>query len=119
MSVYPTSQFATWFADILNNDMYEPVKESNNGWVWLVGFLLVGLINFFLCYVLVLYLFCKINKWNLKQAKTYILKSEVSEHLQQENSKDAREETNNIQIWYHSPIPYLSIFLAIALVWHF
>jgi hypothetical protein len=32
--------------------------------------------------------------------------------------EDARKGTSKIQIWYHSPIPYLAIFTAMAWMWH-
>jgi putative copper export protein len=84
ISVYPTLQFATWFADYLDYDMLEPLGGGNNGWAWMVGFFIMGIMNIAVGYLLVLFLLCKRNKWNLDQAKNYFIKSKYPRHWYKE-----------------------------------
>jgi len=84
ISVYPTLQFASWFANYLHYDMLGPVKENSSGLVWLLGFFVVGMIDIAAGYILVLFLLCKRNKWDANQAKNYFMRSRYPKHWYKE-----------------------------------
>lgn len=85
VSVFPTLQFASWFANHLDLDMHQPAKDSINGLLWSLGFLVVGLVNIALCSFIVVALVSKINRWDLNQVKEIFIRNKYPKHWLKES----------------------------------
>ncbi|MCP4401923.1 MAG: hypothetical protein GY801_32070 [bacterium] len=64
---YPAWKIALWLADILSIPDNVPVKDQDNGWLWVFLFLLEASGIFVTIYGLCAFMFSKIAGWSAEQ----------------------------------------------------
>ena len=80
LSAYPTWILSMNLAETLGIPLDSPVNEQKNGFVWLIGFILIAIVNFLVASGVVIYVVCRIKGWSRNQAIEYLFKYNVPKH---------------------------------------
>ena len=80
ISAYPIWFIAEWLADIFSIAANVSVKEQENGWLWGVSFLLIGVFLFLLTYIVLAILIAIILGWSKESCVNIFLKAKYPAH---------------------------------------
>ena len=69
VTAYPAWDVALWLAEVLQIDPDAPIKDQENGWLWVGLFLGEAIITFLAVYLLLSILFAILGRWS---RETYI-----------------------------------------------
>ncbi len=72
---YPAWEIAQWLAETLAIPDGVPVKEQENGWLWVALFLIEAITIFGLCYFLLSYVFARLMRWPKEKHISIFFKS--------------------------------------------
>ena len=76
LSSYPTWEMSVFLAEYLNIEQGLPIKEQLNGLDWLIGFFVIGIVNFLFTCIFISYLIAKLKGWSYQQTVDYFLRYE-------------------------------------------
>ena len=76
LCAYPTWLLSEKLAVILDLDIALPISSQENGWFWVLGFLLIGALLFILSCILISTMIAIYKGWTIQQTLDYFVRYE-------------------------------------------